>query len=147
MAKQSKYSSKDEVDSLATLANKLAVDLRYSIRSLGSFEIMSPQWLIMSDIFGRIATVTEMEAQLAASKNNATLWETEEQAIRFLIEDGKLNQCLRSMVELKKYQRTVLSEKSNDWVRIENLSFDYYAYMSRRKKIPLKQRNLKGILE
>jgi hypothetical protein len=50
-----------------------------------------------------------MESKLSASKNDATLWETEEQALRYLIEDGKLNLCLRNMIAYKQFQRGLLN--------------------------------------
>ena len=73
--------------------------------SLGNYEIMTPAWLEMSETFSRLANVSEMELSIAPSKENSTLWESEEQAIRYLIEDGKLNLCLRLMVEYKNYQK------------------------------------------
>lgn len=58
----------------------------------------------MAEIFGRIANISDMESKLPSAKTDATLWETEEQALRFLLEDGKLNLCLRSLVEFKHSQ-------------------------------------------
>jgi hypothetical protein len=59
----------------------------------------------MAEIFGRMATISDMESKLSAGKNDsATLWETEEQALRFLLEDGKLMLCFRSLVEFKQAQ-------------------------------------------
>ena len=66
---------------------------------------MSDPWLETAEVFGRMATISDMESKLSAGKSDAaTLWETEEQALRFLLEDGKLNLCLRSLVEFKKAQ-------------------------------------------
>lgn len=104
-AKSAKYSAKDDNDELGSLATKLATDLRKHIRGLGSFPILSSQWLEMAEIFGRIASISDMESKLPSPKDDATLWETEEQALRFLLEDGKLNLCLRNMIEYKQYQR------------------------------------------
>jgi hypothetical protein len=42
---------------------------------------------------------------LIAGKEDETLWETEEQALRFLLEDGKLNLCLKNLIEFKQHQR------------------------------------------
>mmetsp|Transcript_14390 Transcript_14390/g.31516 ORF Transcript_14390/g.31516 Transcript_14390/m.31516 type:complete len:264 (+) Transcript_14390:363-1154(+) len=58
----------------------------------------------MAETFGRMATISDMESTLSAGKADATLWETEEQALRFLMEDGKLNICLRSLMDFKKGQ-------------------------------------------
>ena len=104
-SKSDKYSSKEEVDELGNLANKLALDLRKHIRSLGSFPVLSSPWVEMADVLGRIANISDMESKLPSAKDDATLWETEEQALRYLIEDGKLNLCLRNMIEFKHQQR------------------------------------------
>lgn len=65
-------------------------------RSLGSYEILSTSWLEMSDTFSRLSTIVEIESKLTTKTlAKTTLWDTEEQGIKFLIEDGKLNQCLR----------------------------------------------------
>jgi hypothetical protein len=55
----------------------------------------------MAEIFGRIANISDVESKLPSTKKDATLWETEEQALRFLLEDGKLNLCLRNLIEFK----------------------------------------------
>ena len=104
-SKSDKYSSKEDADELGNLANKLALDLRKHIRGLGSFPILSPHWIEMADVLGRIANISDMESKLPSAKDDATLWETEEQALRYLIEDGKLNLCLRNMIEFKQQQR------------------------------------------
>lgn len=105
-SKSDKYSSKEETDELGTLAAKLALDLRKHIRELGSFTILSEEWLESAEVFGRIANISDMESKLPSGKDDATLWETEEQALRYLIEDGKLNLCLRNMIEYKQHQRS-----------------------------------------
>ncbi len=78
---------------------------------------MSPQFLEMSEIFSRLANISNLETSLAPAKQDSTLWETEEQAIRFLIEDGKLNLCLRSLIAFKKYQLETLESREESWVR------------------------------
>jgi hypothetical protein len=104
-AKSDRYSSKEDKDELGNLANRLALDLRKHIRSLGSFPILSDPWVEMAVVLGRIANISDMESKLPSAKDEATLWETEEQALRYLIEDGKLNLCLRNMIEFKSQQR------------------------------------------
>lgn len=66
-----------------------------------NFPILSDPWFDMAEVFGRIANISDVESKLPASKKDATLWETEEQALRFLLEDGKLNLCLRNLIEFK----------------------------------------------
>lgn len=112
MSKSDSYSSKEVVNELEILSDKLAADLRINVRSISSYRLFSEQWLNMADIFGRIATVSDMESKLSGSKSdsNATLWETEEQALRYIIEDGKLNLCLKSIAEYKEHQRQLRLE-------------------------------------
>ncbi|RHY37642.1 hypothetical protein DYB25_007491 [Aphanomyces astaci] len=40
-------------------------------------------------------------------QDNATLWECEELALRYILEDGKLNLCLRLLVEYKDYEHGI----------------------------------------
>ena len=112
-SKSVKYSAKEETDDLGSLAGKLAADLRKHVRGLGSFPILSSQWLDMAEVFGRIASISDMESKLPAPKEDATLWETEEQALRYLLEDGKLNLCLRNMIEYKQFQRQARQSDSS----------------------------------
>lgn len=58
----------------------------------------------MAEIFGRVAHISDVESSLPSAKKDGTLWETEEQALRFLLEDGKLNLCLRVLIEFKSIQ-------------------------------------------
>jgi hypothetical protein len=66
--------------------------------------LLSDPWFEMADIFGRVANVSDVESKLPSAKDNATLWETEEQALRFVLEDGKLNLCLRLLIDFKTKQ-------------------------------------------
>ena len=104
-AKTEKYSSKAESDALEDLSKKLADDLRKHIRKLASFPLFADAWFEMADVLGRVANVSDMESKLADGKEDKTLWETEEQALRFLLEDGKLNLCLKNLIEFKQHQR------------------------------------------
>lgn len=99
MAKQCKYASSKGGDEVGQLSEKLSNDLRGHIRNLGHFPMFSSQWCDMADVLGRVASISDVESRLAASKEDATLWETEELALRYLLEDGKLNLCLRNLVE------------------------------------------------
>ena len=109
MAQQDKrkapYQAKSEVDSFAGLTEKLAKDLRTHIRGLSAFSVLSDPWCRMANGLERIGNVTEMERQLPKEDKDATIWECEEQALRFIMEDGKLNLCLRLMVDFKDYER------------------------------------------
>ena len=84
----------------------------------------------MSIILFRLAGIAELESNLAQPKENATLWETEEQAIRYLIEDGKLNLCLRCMINYKEYQRNLLKVNSDFSVSLLSYTHTYPVYAS-----------------
>mmetsp|Transcript_2818 Transcript_2818/g.2810 ORF Transcript_2818/g.2810 Transcript_2818/m.2810 type:complete len:308 (-) Transcript_2818:59-982(-) len=113
MAKQSKYSSKKTDGDLEELSEKLANDLRFHIRTLSHCPLLSDSWCDMADVLGRVASVSDVESKLAAGKDDATLWETEELALRYLLEDGKLNLCLRNLIEYKTFQRDTLKNPSS----------------------------------
>jgi hypothetical protein len=106
MAKATDYRAKGEAkDSMESLNVRLAADLRNQVRNLGTYPIFSDRWLSMTDALSRMAVVSDLESALPQAKDDATLWETEEQAVRFILEDGKLNVCLRSLIEFKDYIR------------------------------------------
>lgn len=98
---------------MAQLSEKLSNDLRNHIRTLGHFPMLSEPWCEMAEVLGRVASISDVESTLAASKDDATLWETEELALRYLLEDGKLNLSLRNLVEYKAYQWKNLVPKNN----------------------------------
>ena len=101
--------------------------MRASVRNLGAYPVLSPAWLEMVDSLSRMAIVTEMESNLPQSKD-ATLWETEEQAVRFIMEDGKLNLILRSMVEYKSYMRKVINTPEEIEVRSHMIECDKFEF-------------------
>ena len=116
MSKSDRYTSNkgSGADDLEDLSNRLTSDLRKNIRQLASYPLFSRGWLSMADICGRIATVSDKESSLASSKDDGTLWETEEQALRFMLEDGKLNVCLRSMIQYKEFHSKIDSESDTN---------------------------------
>ncbi|CAM9771656.1 unnamed protein product, partial [Hapterophycus canaliculatus] len=106
------YQSKCGDDGIEALSAKLSADLRSSIRSLGYFPLLSDDWIKMATALGRIAEISEAEAKLtqecAESERKEgvkTLWEGEEVALRYVLEDGKLNVCLRNLSEWRKFHR------------------------------------------
>jgi len=105
MSRSNEYASKKDIDSLEELSEKLKSDLRRHIRCIGNFPVLSDRWCDMADTLGRVAVVSEAEANLPREAEGATLWETEEAALRYVLEDGKLNLCLRNMVDFKQVRR------------------------------------------
>ena len=80
----------------------------------------------MADIFGRVATISDMESKLSAGKDDSTLWETEEQALRFLLEDGKMNLCLRFLSEFKSEQ--IKARQTSEGLMVSPAFIYYMSY-------------------
>ncbi|KAF0693122.1 Aste57867_15868 [Aphanomyces stellatus] len=103
MARVARYEKTCDVDSLEKLSQKLTADLRNHIRFLGDYPVLSNEWKEMAHNMRRFGEISEMERNLP-KQENATLWECEELALRYILEDGKLNLCLRILVEYKSYE-------------------------------------------
>lgn len=97
-------------------AARLKVELRDHIRNFGDFKFLTVDWLKMTDSLLQVANVAQMEWSFPnesieykqqGKKAQGTLWDQEkdEIAIRVLLEEGKLNLCLRVMVNFKETQR------------------------------------------
>jgi hypothetical protein len=110
-AYETKGTSNDELGDLAT---KLQEDLRKSIHGLRMVPVCSRDWNDIADVMGRIATISEMERSLPQEKEGATLWETEEAALRYVLEDGKLNLCLRMLLEFHEWKADAAAKGSLD---------------------------------
>ncbi|KAH7484221.1 hypothetical protein PRIC1_003520 [Phytophthora ramorum] len=93
---------REATDSFEELSAKLTADLRNHVRFMADYPVLSDDWIQMAEQIGRIGHITEMERQLP-KKHDATLWECEEIALRYLLEDGKLNLCLRNLVDYNNY--------------------------------------------
>lgn len=124
--KTDRYTAKDKGDEFEDITTRLASDLRAQIRSLGNYPVFSDPWCDMAEVCGRIASISDIELSLSASKSDGTLWETEEQALRFLIEDGKLNVLLRSLVDFKAQIRRqrVTGLMQNEYLREKSDQFE-----------------------
>lgn len=105
-----KYESQQESDVIGDLSQRLQTDLRQSIHSLGSFRPFSDRWMTMSDALARIGHITKMEVSLPKENKDATLWDCDELALRFLLEDGKLNLVLRNLIAYKQLQYEMIQE-------------------------------------
>ena len=62
------------------------------------------EWLGLTDSLQHIANVALMEHRLPRDSEDSTLWEGEELTVRYMLEEGKLNLCLRLMEEYKSGQ-------------------------------------------
>lgn len=108
MSRKLQYAPKKAAsDSFGELSAKLTADLRNHVRFIANYPVLSDDWIRMADQISRIGHITEMERQLS-KKHDATLWECEEIALRYLLEDGKLNLCLRNLIEYNNYYKRVI---------------------------------------
>ena len=94
-----------DLQDIEELSQKLTADLQKHIHLIASCPVLSEPWCKMADLVGRIASISDMEARLPKEHANATLWECEEVALRYVMEDGKLNLCLRNLVEFRAFLR------------------------------------------
>ena len=124
--KASRYTAQEKGDDLEDISTRLASDLRTQINSLSNCATFSPQWCEMANICGRIASISDIELSLSASKADGTLWETDEQALRFLVEDGKLNMLFRSLVEFKEQSKRikVMGATQSEHLQIKSDQFE-----------------------
>lgn len=99
------YEAGADSGALDELSRKLSGDLRKHVRKLEHSAPLSREWLVMIDSFLHISNIALMEHRLPREDDTATLWEGEELTVRYLLEEGKLNLCLRLMHEYKRKKR------------------------------------------
>lgn len=92
-----------QASTLDSLSKKLTDDLRTHIKTLGSFELLGKQWYSMVDSLKHISGIALMEQRMPkkAGQDEMTLWDKEDMAVRMVLEEGKLNMCLRTLQEYK----------------------------------------------
>jgi len=99
--KRERYAKAESTGGFEELSKKLTDELQAKMYLLKSAEVMSDEWLAMAEFCGRVAKISEVERTL--SKTSGTMREGEEVALRFLMEEGKLNLCLRLLVDCRDY--------------------------------------------
>lgn len=108
MAKSTQYETTKgpKEDSFSELNNKLTKDFKGSIRAISKVKVLSDAWFELGSHFTRLAHVSNVERAIAEAKDDSrTLWETEEEATRMLIEEGRLNSFMRDLIEFKGRQQ------------------------------------------
>ena len=97
------YETSNQGSSLDDLSRKLAVDLRKHVRKLDHYPPYTKDWLGLSEALLHISNIALMEHRVPreGGDDDSTLWEGDELTVRFLLEEGKLNLCLRLMHEYK----------------------------------------------
>jgi hypothetical protein len=102
----------------AERVTRLKIELTEHIRFLNFYEFLSDAWLRMADSLGQLAQVAFMENHfpskersplLQEGKNDeGTLWDQERDqlSVRILLEEGKLNLCVRVLHDFKVRRRS-----------------------------------------
>eukprot|EP00605_Chrysophyceae_sp_TOSAG23-4_P001117 GSChrysophyteH1.ASY1.ANO1.1223.1 assembled CDS len=103
--KSEKYETTTEADGIGDLSTRLQNDLKKCVARIGAFQPLSQEWQNMALDMHRIGNITKMEVKLPKESKDATLWDCDELALRFLLEHGKLNLVLRNLVRYKQLQR------------------------------------------
>ena len=88
---------------LDALSKRLSDDLRQHIKSLGSFPLLGRDWVTVTNSLKHISEIAMMEQKLPkqAGQDSMTLWDKEDMAVRMVLEEGKLNMCLRVLQEYR----------------------------------------------
>jgi len=75
--------------------------------------VLSPKWCGMVGIVKKISDIADMESKLPKKSDEIqSLWDSEEVALRYILEDEKLNLCLRLVHEAKNFQHQVLEHET-----------------------------------
>ncbi|KAF1330332.1 hypothetical protein FI667_g5034, partial [Globisporangium splendens] len=87
-ARKANYVPKRDNDTFEELSGKLTADLRNHVRFASDYPVLSDEWNQMAEQIGRIGDTTEMT--------------------KYLLEDGKLNLCLRNLVDYNEYLKRMI---------------------------------------
>lgn len=96
---------------------KVAEAGRKCVRNLHQYPVLSVEWIALVDSLKQLARLVRIEGRMPANtkvaeykgrdtSSEGTLWDQEshENAIRILVEEAKVNLCLRMMNDYKKWQ-------------------------------------------
>lgn len=117
-----KYVNEDSVESERPL--KVCAEAgRKCVRSIHQYPVLSAEWIALVDSLKQLARLVQLEGRMPANPkvletqgrdrdSEGTLWdqETHENAIRILVEEAKVNLCLRMMNDFKTWDYN-LAEK------------------------------------
>mmetsp|Transcript_31852 Transcript_31852/g.49533 ORF Transcript_31852/g.49533 Transcript_31852/m.49533 type:complete len:335 (+) Transcript_31852:79-1083(+) len=90
---------------------------RKCVRNIQLYQILTAEWIALVDSLKQLARLVQLESRMPANtkvsetcgrnqESVGTLWDQEahENAIRILVEEAKVNLCLRMMTEYKRWQ-------------------------------------------
>mmetsp|Transcript_54451 Transcript_54451/g.143399 ORF Transcript_54451/g.143399 Transcript_54451/m.143399 type:complete len:326 (+) Transcript_54451:81-1058(+) len=116
MASAAKYANEDAAESERPL--KVCAEAgRKCVRNIQQYPVLSVEWIALVDSLKQLTRLVQMEGRMPANTkvgeaqgrnkdSDGTLWDQEvhENAIRILVEEAKVNLCLRMMNDFKRWQ-------------------------------------------
>lgn len=120
-----KYVNEDSVESERPL--KVCAEAgRKCVRSIHQYQILSAEWIALVDSLKQLARLVQLEGRMPTNPkvletqgrdrdSEGTLWdqETHENAIRILVEEAKVNLCLRMMNDYKTWEFNPLEKQAS----------------------------------
>lgn len=100
--RKERYETGDDSEPLDNLSRKLTVDLRKNVRKLNLHDPISRDWLENIEAITHVSNIAVMEHRLPLNEDG-TLWEGDQLTVRFLLEEGKLNLCVRLIQAYKRF--------------------------------------------
>ncbi|CAJ1448495.1 unnamed protein product, partial [Effrenium voratum] len=111
-----RYINEDTVESERPL--KVCAEAgRKCVRNIHQYPVLSAEWISLVDSLKQLSRLVQLEGRMPANPkvletqgrdrdSSGTLWDQEahENAIRILVEEAKVNLCLRMMYDYKKWQ-------------------------------------------
>jgi len=125
MAAAAKY-AQDDAGGEADRPLKVCAEAgRKCVRNIHQYPILSPEWIQLVDSLKQLTRLVQLEGRMPANSkvseahgrnqdSEGTLWDQEahENAIRILVEEAKVNLCLRMMNDFKKWQYNPAEKKA-----------------------------------
>lgn len=113
----SKYTSEEELEG-GDAPLKVSIEAgRKCVRNIHQYPVMTPEWLGLVDSLKQLYRLVQIEARMPANEkvllvqgrdaeSTGTLWDqaSHETAIRILVEEAKVNLCIRMMSDFKQWQ-------------------------------------------
>mmetsp|Transcript_39199 Transcript_39199/g.73091 ORF Transcript_39199/g.73091 Transcript_39199/m.73091 type:complete len:318 (+) Transcript_39199:46-999(+) len=119
-----RYVNEDTVESERPL--KVCAEAgRKCVRNIHQYPVLSAEWIALVDSLKQLSRLVQLEGRMPANpkvleaqgrdaESEGTLWDQEahENAIRILVEEAKVNLCLRMMNDFKKWQQNAAEKQA-----------------------------------
>mmetsp|Transcript_84315 Transcript_84315/g.235257 ORF Transcript_84315/g.235257 Transcript_84315/m.235257 type:complete len:331 (-) Transcript_84315:230-1222(-) len=117
MSSAAKYAQGDEGGDADRSSRMCAETGRRCVKHIHAYPVLSLEWITLVDSLKQLARLVHLDGVLPTNSrlseargrdqdSKGTLWDQEanETAIRILVEEAKVNACLRIMIDYKKWQ-------------------------------------------